>query len=214
MPTMLKSQRAPRPTVLFALLAVSLISSRTLCADEPNVFLIEEDWELVINDPAPAINSPQVAFFMYPDAGREDVYFQLQMNYAAEEGYSSGGFRVSAILGETPVDEERSRTRETLNMDGDRLRWTSAMAIFDGQLMYAVKDGQGIQWGSFGGPDYLVRMDRDGISNLNQYDPAKSIEAVDIGFGGNRVSSIRLRRVRYIDTTGNVHTVQVQESAD
>ncbi|MCC9600220.1 hypothetical protein LOC67_06580 [Stieleria sp. JC731] len=180
-------------------------------AEEPKVFLVEEDWELVINEPEPAINSPQIAFFMYPKGGREDLYFQLQMNYAAEQGYSSGGFRVGAFTGDQPQDEERSRVSQTLAWDNDRVSWTSAMAVFNNKLMFAVKDGYGYQWGVFGGPDYLVEMDDEGIDSLKDYTPAESLAAVDIGFGSNRVASIRLKTVRLIRTDGSQQTIVVNQ---
>lgn len=175
----------------------------TADASEPSVFLIEENWEMTINEPDPLINSPQIAFFTYPNTDCEECFFQLQMNYAAEDGYSSGGFRVSAVSDDQPVDEERSVIRKTLSMDGDRLEWTSAMAVFNGKLMYAVKDGWGAEWGAFGGPDYLVEMDNHGMSDLSGYSPVTSIDAVDIGFGSNRVASIRLKSVKVTYTDGH-----------
>ena len=189
------------------------LTQASATADEPTVFLIEEDWEMVLNDPEPKTNSPQIAFFQYPDSSREDVYFQLQMNYAAEEGYSSGGFRVSAISQDRPSDEERSELTETLSMDGDRLTWTSAMAVYKGKLMFAIKNGQGAQWGEFGGPEYLVEISKGGTNDLSGYDPMKSLASVDVGFGANRVSSIRLRTVRFIYTDGRVKTINVNKMA-
>jgi hypothetical protein len=135
------------------------------------------------------------------------------MNYAAEDAYSSGGFRVGAFCNEVPVDEERSRIRQTLAWEQDLIKWTSAMAIFNGKLMFAVKDGHGLQWGNFGGPEYLVEMDDLGLRTLQAYTPEKSLQSVDIGFGANRVSSIRLKTVRLTYTDGQVRTIQVNQLA-
>ncbi|MCD0463455.1 hypothetical protein [Roseiconus lacunae] len=198
---------------LYGSIVLVVFANTAVVAAEPKIFLVEEDWELVINQPEVAINSPQIAFFMYPDSGRDDLYFQLQMNYAAEEGYSSGGFRVGAFSGDHPRDEERSRISETLSWDNDRLRWTSAMAVFNNQLMFAVKDGYGYQWGVFGGPEYLVEMNDEGLVNLANYSAAQSLAAVDIGFGSNRVASIRLKTVRLIRTDGSQQVIQVNEFA-
>lgn len=182
-------------------------------ADGPDLFMVEEDWELVINEPDTKINSPQVAFFLYPDAEHADCYFQLQMNYAAEDGYSSGGFRVGAFCAEVPVDEERSQIRSSLAWDNDTIRWTSAMAIFHGKLMMAVKDGYGMQWGHFGGPEYLVQMDDQELHCLDHYTPEKSLQSVDIGFGANRVASITLKQVRLTYTDGHTETIHVNQRA-
>jgi hypothetical protein len=191
---------------------LSMLMAAAASAAEPVVYLVEEEWEMKINEPEVAINSPQVALFLFPDASREDCYFQLQMNYAAEEGYSSGGFRVGAFSNETPVDEERSVVQEMLAWDNDVLTWTSAMAVFNGKLMYALKNGNGMQWGSFGGPDYLVEMDCQGVTSLENYSPQKSLEFVDFQFGANRVHSVRLKRVHLTYTDGSTQTVQIDQS--
>ncbi len=182
-------------------------------AEGPELFMVEEDWEMTLNEPEPNINSPQVAFFLYPDSDHADCYFQLQMNYAAEDAYSSGGFRVGAFCNEVPVDEERSPIRQSLAWDNDHIEWTSAMAVFNGQLMFAVKDGYGMQWGHFGGPEYLVQMDDQNLHCLDHYTPQKSLESVDIGFGANRVASIRLKTVRLTYTDGHTTTIHVNQLA-
>ncbi|MEO1617939.1 MAG: hypothetical protein AAFV88_18945 [Planctomycetota bacterium] len=192
---------------------VACLTASTTLADDPKLFLVEEDWEVVITEPDAAINSPQIAFFLFPDAEHDDCYFQLQMNYSAEDGYSSGGFRVGAFCNEVPMDEERSRVSEMLTWDNDRISWTSAMAVFDGKLMYALKDGDGQQWGNFGGPEYLVEMDDQDLHALDHYSPTKSLESLDIGFGKNRVASVRLKRVRLKYTNGHTVTVEINQLA-
>ncbi|KAA5540021.1 hypothetical protein FYK55_22140 [Roseiconus nitratireducens] len=190
--------------------AAMLCSSATAQETSP-VFMVEENWEMVINEPDVAINSPQVAFFLYPDADCSTCYFQLQMNYAAEAGYSSGGFRVGAFVDEQPVDDERSQIQQCLAWDGDTIRWTSAVAVFDGKVMMAVKDGFGWQWGAFGGPEYLVEMSGQDIHDLNHYTPETSAASVDIGFGKNRVASIHLKSVRITLADGTVRTINVDQ---
>jgi hypothetical protein len=202
------------PAALLALLAMALAPAATANGAEPygEPWKIEEDWELVVNDPDPITNSPQITFFTCPDATNETCYFQLQMNYAADAGYSSGGFHVAAALDEELVDQARSQTRRTITVDGDRIRWTSVMAVINGEFLYAVKDGHGDDWGAFGGPDYLVRMTSSGEDDLGDYTPAKSLELVDVCFGGNRVASIVLKRVRVYFPDGDWVTIDVNAS--
>lgn len=202
---------AARATIFAGGLCALAMMASVAHATDPELFMVEEDWELVINEPDVQINSPQVAFFLYPDADHSDCYFQLQMNYAAEDGYSSGGFRVGAFCNEVAVDEERSNIRQSLAWDNDQIRWTSAMAVFNGKLMFAVKDGYGMQWGPFGGPEYLVEMDDQEMHCLDHYSPSKSLQSVDIGFGANRVASIKLKTVRLTYTNGHTQTISVNQ---
>lgn len=191
--------------------ACTLTTAKESTASEPVVYKVEEDWEMVVNEPDVANNSPQVTFFTSPSTGNEDSYFQLQMNYHADEDYSSGGFHVAAVDGGAMMDEARSVTRKTLATDDDQIRWTSVMAVINNRALFAVRDGHGQQWGDFGGPDYLVRTVPSPVSDLSGYHHQQSLDNVDIGFGKNRVSRITLKAVRLFYTDGQVTTVAVNQ---
>lgn len=176
---------------------------------EAPIYKIEEDWEMHIQHPDPEICSPQVTFFTSPSTDSEDDYFQLQMNYHADEWFDGGGFHVAAVCDGDTIDEARSGTNAPLVFASDKIRWTNVMAAIDGQLLFAVKDGHGNQWGNFGGPDYLVRIDSEHFSDLSDYDPAQSLESVDVGFGANRVAEITLKEVRIYRTDGTTQAIEV-----
>jgi hypothetical protein len=192
-----------------SLWVLSLAGMSAYADDGASIYKVEEVWEMVIQDPDPANQSPQVTFFTSPSVNIDDTYFQLQLNYAADEGFSPGGFHVAAVQGEEMVDEARSDTRRTLATDGDHIRWTSVMAVIQNKLLFAVKDGQSDEWGSFGGPDYLVKITPSPVADLSTYHPQQSLDAVDIGFGANRVASITLIEVRCFYTDGRTLTVPV-----
>jgi hypothetical protein len=78
------------------------------------------------------------------------------------------------------------------------------MALINGELLYAVKDGASVDWGNFGGPEYLVRMPAGDVQHLHGYSAQQSIEQTDIGFGANRVSGLNLKRVRFYFLDGTV----------
>lgn len=187
----------------------ALADSSVAAADDATIYKIEENWEMVINQPDPITTSPQVTFFTSPSVHSESDYFQLQMNYAADDGFSGGGFHVAAVRDNHIHDEARSRTERTLSTDGERVRWTSVMASIHGKLLFAVKDGHSIEWGDFGGPDYLVKIPASHWSDLSEYHPQQSLNNVDIGFGANRVASVTLLSVRIFYTDGRVITVPV-----
>lgn len=199
-------------TLVGGLVFATLIASPSICqAEQSEVFRIEEDWEMVVNDPDPTNYCPQVTFFASPTTA-DSTYFQLQMNYAADDDFSGGGFHVAAVRNGNIVDEARSVTHLALQTDGDRIRWTSVMAAFDNAFFFAVRDGQSDDWGAFGGPDYLVEMPAGSVDDLDNYSPQESLDTVDIGFGANRVSSLKLVRVRVYYKNGNSITIPVNSS--
>jgi hypothetical protein len=178
-------------------------------AGDGTIYRIEEDWEMVIKEPDASTYSPQVTFFTYPSVNLDQAYFQLQMNYAADKDFSGGGFHVAAVRDEEIIDEARSDTRCTLSTDGDLIRWTSVMAVIQNKVLFAVRDGHGQEWGSFGGPEYLVKITPSPVADLSEYHPQKSLDSVDIGFGANRVDSVTLREVRVFYSDGRTLTVPV-----
>ena len=129
-----------------------MVQSALVHADQPTIWKVEEEWEMVINEPEDNTNSPQVTFFVTPSAGLGETYFQLQMNYEADEDYSAGGFHVAAVRNEEIQDEARSQNQSLLTVDGDVIRWTSVAAVVNNKLLFAVRDGDCASWGNFGGP--------------------------------------------------------------
>lgn len=198
------------PFVCVGGIGFALLFALAPCAaQDAVVYKIEEDWQMNIQHPDPAICSPQVTFFTSPSVNSDDDYFQLQMNYHADEWFDGGGFHVAAVHCGDTIDEARSPTNAPLTLSSDDVRWTSVMAAIDGQLLFAVKNGYSHQWGNFGGPDYLVTIDCDDHSDLSGYHHSQSLATVDVGFGGNRVSAITLKRVRLYYSNGNTETIEL-----
>ena len=198
---------------LLSIFLISFLGEISLVrAQENDIWKVEEDWELRTYQPDPSIYSPQVTFFVTPDSTKSDTYFQLQMNYAADDVFSAGGFHVAAVNNENMVDEERSDQQITLSLPSDTLTWTNVMAVVDGKLMFAVKDGLCQEWGQFGGPEYLVQIEGSATNNLDQYNYEDSTGNVDIGFGKNRVQMAKLKCVRLFRLNGSMTTIDLPES--
>ncbi|TWU26652.1 hypothetical protein Pla52o_05050 [Novipirellula galeiformis] len=195
-------------TMIGGILLLTLSLAANSYAEEVAISKIEEDWEMVLNEPDPARHSPQVTFFTTP-TNDPNRYFQLQFNHAVDADFSGGGFRVAAVENDQVLSSARSETRAALAADDDRVRWTSVLAAVEGGTLFAIKNGHSNQWGEFGGPEFLVRMNSDALSGLSQYHPQKSLDAVDIGLGANRVDSITLIEVRVFYVDGTVIPVPV-----
>ncbi|WP_203329066.1 hypothetical protein [Candidatus Laterigemmans baculatus] len=193
----------------FLLIACAIGVQSSRAAD---IYRIEEDWEMVINEPDSSIHSPQLTFFLPPNPADPDRYFQLQLNHAVDHEFSGGGFHVVAADGSEHLDSFRSSTYQPLVSHAQTVRWTSVMNVHGDSVYYHVKDGYAADWGSFGGYWTAVRMAAQGTLHFNAYDPSQSLEMIDIGFGGNRVESLVLRDVRLYRTDGTVSQVSVNRS--
>lgn len=194
------------------LLAVCSSGIQVSYAADSDIYRVEEDWELVVNEPDSSIHSPQITFFIAPDDAISNRYFQLQLNHAVEHDFSGGGFHVAAVHGTEHLDCVRSNTYQSLVSDAQSVSWTNVMAIGEGGLFFAIKDGYCTDWGAFGGPESLVQMPANDTTNFNAYTPDDSLEMVDVGFGGNRIASLVLKNVRLYYADGRVSQVTVNRS--
>jgi len=116
---------------------------------------------------------------------------------------------VTAIREDSAYDEARSDFRDRFSAEDEQIRWTSVVAVIEGNLLFAIKDGFGTHWGSFGGPEYILRMPAGTTRSLQNYSPRRSFESTDIGFGANRVKSLALKKARAYYSDGNVVEVLV-----
>ena len=202
-----------RIAIIIACIA-SVTNAATGDEAENDIYRIEEDWEMKLNEPSSLQNSPQVTFFMKPDSQNDSAYFELQMNHAIENDYSSGGFHVAAVLNEKYYDEARSGTRQGLSVDTDTITWTNMIALLNQKLFFAIKNGHCSDWGAFGGPEYLVQMPAGDVCSLDAYQPEKSIADLDIGYGGNRVLKLELKTIRGYYRDGHVETIELNRQVE
>ncbi|PHQ35271.1 hypothetical protein [Rhodopirellula bahusiensis] len=207
----MRNELALSKLLLASLLALwgSLTPSDVSADDRKSIYFIEENWELTLGDPEPDINSPQVSFFVFPNRDDESRYFELQLNYAADATYSSGGFRVTAAVNDKAVDHERGGNFQNWSASNDCIRWTTVMAVKNSRYLFAIKNGESADWGAFGGPDYLVEMPHESGDGLMKYHPDTSLANVDIGFGANRVRSIRLKSIRVVFEDGSDQVITI-----
>jgi len=87
---------------------------------------------------------------------------------------------------------------------GEMVRWTQSLEIVDGALVMEITDGSSTTWGSFGGQGYLKATVDITLADLNAYDPSVSVANSGVGYAGNRVESLVLRRVRMTTSAGDV----------
>jgi hypothetical protein len=82
--------------------------------------------------------------------------------------------------------------------------------------VFEVSDGHSDSWGSFGDEGRLRLTMETTLENLNDYRPATSLQESGVSFAGNRVRSLTLTKLRWIDSDGNVYelTAPIDVDAD
>lgn len=168
----------------------------------PQVMRIEEDWQLVLNDPRTAVTAPQFHTVMAPSTSMNGLYFQVTWNYRELESFSDGGLQMQIWNGETDF-ASREVGSQPLSVDAETVSWTSRMYTDTARVTFSIINGHSSSWGTFGGESMTVRTARP-IASLNGYTADTSVANSWITFGSNRVQSLVLRAIRKYDGDGNL----------
>jgi hypothetical protein len=191
---------------------LAVVTARSLIAQSagPDVFRVEEDWQLVIVDADSNLNAPQVTCTISP-AGMGTAYCAFDINYHTQPDYVPGGLQVHTWDPLDPMEFADSSHTAVMSASSDTVTWTQTMTLDPnaGTITFQVINGQSQTWGTFGGQKLgnrgrLVLSINTAMSNLDSYDPNVSLDNSGVSFGGNLVVSQTLMAVRYYDVNGNL----------
>lgn len=183
-------------------MAVALIVPVT-SAQAVDIVRIEEDWELVVKEPDPSTQAPQVTCATSPVGDVDSVYAALTINHKTLPDFEAGGLQLQVWNGSSEVSSAKFPHDELLGTDGETVTWTLAMRVEGGQLHFDIPAGQSTTWGSLGQGNMSQSVPTD-LTNLNGYDPSVSVANSGVGFAGNRVTSLKLKAVRAYSAEGLV----------
>ena len=159
---------------------------------------VVEDWELVVDRPDLIAEGPQITTTMSPSGDISDLSMVLNLNYRSRPSYRAGGMELVAYRGERALGGTAQHQAQ-LSFDGERIAWSQSMRLTWGALVYEIIDGTSTSWGKFGqgSGTNLGLMISPGVATLSNYRPDFSVEHSGVGWQGDRVTSMRLVRVRY-----------------
>lgn len=172
--------------------------------DGEGIVMIEESWQLTLGQPDIAADAPQVTMVMSPRSTLEGTHFIFELNHKTQPSYSAGGMQVQAWRGSTLREYKTGPKGEQLSQPNDVISWTQRMTKVEGGIQFEVVDGSSTNWGEFGNQGVLKIVATTGLWNLSDYRPSVSLEDSGVGFGGNRVSSLQLMRLRWQYSGGEV----------
>jgi hypothetical protein len=189
--------------VFGAILSILLLPMALKAQTGPTVMKVEEDWELVLSEPSPANAAPQVTCSISPLGHFDGIYAALELNHGTLPSYTAGGLQLQAWNGESWLTV-RDYDNTTLQSSGEVVTWTTRMSLSAGKVTFFITNGNSTSWGAFGSGGNIKLSLITGLLNLNAYSPDLSVSNSGIGFGSQRVQSLKLKKVRYYDALGNL----------
>lgn len=184
---------------------------RALAIDVLSTVRIEEDWELVVSTPETNSNSPQVTCAMSPVGSDESAYMSFEINHQSQPDYAIGGLHLHAWNGEYLQGSVHARAAVPFQTANELISWTQSMTLSSGTLTYEITNGSSTTWGAFGAGELRLIVSTQ-LTNLVAYRTQDSLDSSGVGFGANRVSSLVLKRVRYITDVGQTYEVIVDHN--
>lgn len=190
--------------LLLLVAAVALGGSPQICR-AIEIVLIEEHWQLRIGQPDPQSVAPQASMVMAPHSQLDATYFVFALNHRGVPHFAPGGLQVQHWENDEPIATIDTRSEQPIVESNEVITWVQRLELKEGRLVFEVVDGQSNSWGAFGGSHELQLSVPTTLSNLNDYAPRISLEESGVSFGGNRVQSLVLQKLRWTDSTGQVY---------
>jgi hypothetical protein len=188
------------------LAAVAWIAGwQTLPAQNPptGVARVEEDWELIVNDPDINDNSPQITCVIAPltvDSG----YLAVDVNFHSQPEYSAGGVQIHIWSPNQPMLVADSGLTAALGTTNETITWTTKMSVAHNNLTFEVVNGNSTTWGAFGNDGELQLSVGALLASLDGYSPNVSLDNSGVPYASNRVTSLTLKAVRWYSASGTL----------
>ena len=176
--------------------AILVAMASTAWADERPITRIEEDWELVIGEPSPNSDAPQVTCAISPLSNMNSYSAAFVVNHHDVPNFAAGGLQLQAWNSETLLASQRAPNQALLATPGETIRWTQVMKKTADGVEFEVLNGSSTTWGNFGGEGTLKVPISAPVPDLNGYNPENSVEHSGVSYAGNRVQLLVLKRVR------------------
>ncbi len=191
-------------------LSATFAAGTALRAQEPSppeIKRIEEDWYILVGDPDPEIDAPQIVTVFGPTNPKTGIHSIFELNHGTQPDYSEGGMQLQCWYANSLVGYRRQHAPAELYIANEVITFTTAFEIVYGyQLLMEVIEGRSDSWGEFGGTRSLRHSVESNLGNLNDFDPADSIKNSRVTFGSNRVKIYKRKEIRYFTEAGLDHT--------
>lgn len=179
----------------FAVSFAAWVPQEAASGPPSGVTRVEEDWEMVVLEPDVNVYGPQATTTMSPVTDARVLAVTLNMNYR-DDPFQGGGMQLRLWVGNRVILGQSEQTA-VLATPGERITWTQMLDVTDGALTIQVKNGSSTTWGNFGQDDNFKLVVSTSIANLDGYRVSESVANSGCGWQSNRVSGMRLLRVRY-----------------
>lgn len=194
-----------RVVLLTALAFVIVTGSTALGQGSPPVDRVEEDWEIVISEPSPDDEAPQILNVFSPNGTQDTNFFVFEINHCTQPDYTAGGLQLQHWYGNTVQSWENLDDSSKLSTPQETITYTLRMWTYENLLSVSVRNGVSQTWGTFNSDPLRIVNDTD-LNDLSGYRTSNSVAKSRVGFASYRVTRFVLKEVRYYSNNVLVQT--------
>jgi hypothetical protein len=165
---------------------------------------VEEDWQLVVANPDPAVVGPQITTVMSPNSDPRAAFATFYVNYQDYPQWSPGGLQVKAYgpapdpASPPPLLDTSDQGDNVCETRAETITWTQRLSLSGGNLNFSVVNGQSLTWGKFGQSNGTLGVSMpSALSDLGAYSPNYTMSKSGVSWQATRVTSMTLLQVRY-----------------
>lgn len=188
---------------------VGVVRAQSLLIDR-----VEEDWELVIEQPDTVTAGPQITTTMSSQGDNSLGCVVFNLNYRETPTFQAGGLQVQLWTNKTRQASFSAQNTLQLNTPGETITWTQRMAQSSGVIAFDVLNGVSTTWGKFGQGSNLSLVYNGTTNLLMSYSPDISVKNSGVGWQSNHVTSMTLKQVRYYANNTLIRTDTVARAID
>lgn len=186
-----------------------------LCASapaaDPTIVRIEEDWEVIIATPDANSHAPQLINAMSSTNKLADVHGLFEINHKTQPDYVPGYIQLQCWSGDTLLGYGTSSKTGLLKTDGEVIKYTFAMYLSNGNVVFDVINGTSTTWGDFGRQKYMKVAIPTTQLYFPLYSPEVSVANSRVSYAAHRVKKFAQKEVRYYDALGILNSKDTTE---
>jgi hypothetical protein len=173
------------------------------------LYRVEEDWSLSVNQPDSGLAAPQVSTQMARSL-TTSRFCNLHLNSTDLPTFAIGGLQLQSWQGSNNLAVYTATSGAIMATPSELVTWTQYLRVANnsvyfgiGTLQPGVAGSSSKTWGDFSGIEIQVPGARADLSNYNR---SYSENNSGVTFGANRVDTFTLVGIRYYYTDGSVIT--------
>ncbi len=178
------------------------------------ITMVEEHWELCVGQPTPERSSPQASMVMSPSPELDGLFFLFTLNHLSTPNFVPGGMQVQMWNGDESIQTQNGPKSGTLYQDDELVTWAQRLEVSEGFVTFQILNGLSSTWGEFGGQGYLKLSNQTSLGDLNGYRPAISLGESEVGYAGNRVVALALKKLVWKTDDGELHEMEAPIAID